>query len=408
MKGELSSSIVRISGDKHKDFGTGFVIHRDAAAAYVMTCAHVIETPLRKGEQIKVGRCPADVIEMGEADGLDLAVLRVQGLAGAPPLRIRDQGEPGRSFTVLGFRSFERHFLLGQVSGKLGHKVFLESSAEQGPERIEAWTLRVEGDDTLLRGYSGSPVVDEATQDVLGIVSYRQGEGHKGVAISVKAIPTVWPSGPRDVLGGATGKEINPLEIVAELERLLGLTRDAIIVSVKRYDLLRLELPAPAAERLVSLYEENILRIPPLEIQHIEVIREASPIANKSEGPQPTSTKDPHTFRVSLSGPVTQGTNNRLSLMVENTSSQNYRRVTLQLSVADSAILLRPTLWRFPLAADSSKAMAVSLGADQPGTYYLQVRVNSIPAPADGFLRTTLPLIVQPSPSKSQIEIEFA
>lgn len=407
MKIELSHSILRISGSNKKDFGTAFVIHRDAEAAYLLTCAHVINAFLDKGEQIKAGRWPADVIEMGEADGLDLAVLRTKGLAAAPPLRVRDQGEPGRNFTVYGFRYFDRHFLLGQVSGKLGHRVFLESNREQGPERIEAWTLRVEGDDTLLHGYSGSPVVDEVTQDVLGIVSYREGQGHKGVAISIKAIPAIWSSVPPIVLGEIRGREINPPELGAELERLLGLTRDEIIITVKQSNLLRVELPTQAVERLVNLYEANILHIPPLEIQRIEVIQEASSISNKSEDTQLTSTKVPHTFLVSLNDPVTQGANDHLSLVVENTSSQNYRRVTLQLSVLDSAIWLQPSLWRFPLEANSHRVMTVSLRASQPGLHYLQVRVSSIPAPPDDFLRTMLPVNVQSPPIKSQIEIEF-
>ena len=42
-------AVVLITGTDSKGFGTGFVVHRDAGAAFIVTAAHVVQDLGRSG-----------------------------------------------------------------------------------------------------------------------------------------------------------------------------------------------------------------------------------------------------------------------------------------------------------------------------------------------------------------------
>ena len=105
---ELESSVVLISSvdQDNRNFGTGFVIDQDGRYSYILTCAHVVRNAKGKEGKVKVNEVIAEVKAIGtlnEPD--DLAVLRVEGLFGAPLLIARRNiGYKGLRFTSQGYQ----------------------------------------------------------------------------------------------------------------------------------------------------------------------------------------------------------------------------------------------------------------------------------------------------------------
>jgi prenyltransferase beta subunit len=211
MSRDLQESVVLISSSQpdNQDFGTGFIIYQDGAYSYLLTCAHVLED-VGGMEFLQVSGMSASVVAAGAANTLDLAVLRVGGLLDKQPLHLKISGKKDSSVIATGFQRFGKHLLIRPIQGKLGEQVGLESSARAG--RIKAWDLKIEDDYHLEPGYSGSPLVEETSGDVMGIVGYRQGKGDKGVAISIEGIKEIWPEIPPDLLNGKSNKRVEILD----------------------------------------------------------------------------------------------------------------------------------------------------------------------------------------------------
>lgn len=188
---EIQKSIVLITDGetKPKNFGTGFIIRHVSGFSYILTCAHVVKA-IKSSGNIKVGEQDAIVVVSGEEEGLDLAVLKANGLSDKPSLEMDAVGSAETEFLTAGFQAFSNTHLIRPLEGVLGESVGLQSSSLG--ERIQAWDLVIRDDYNLQRGYSGSPVVDKATGKALGIISFRQGEGKKGLAISIEAIQNIW------------------------------------------------------------------------------------------------------------------------------------------------------------------------------------------------------------------------
>lgn len=198
----LQDSVVLItsSDGKNKRFGTGFIIRQRTNLAYVLTCDHVLEDV--GSDSVLVEDLPAVVEVRGQSEGIDLAVLRVEALLGKPVAVLGDEGHPGNEVETAGFQIFDRDHLVRPLQASLGARVGLKS---QVGDRIDAWDLQISDDYSLQPGYSGSPVVDERTGSVVGVVSHRQG-GKTGLAISVKMLERIWRVIDSQLLYGTLSK----------------------------------------------------------------------------------------------------------------------------------------------------------------------------------------------------------
>ena len=187
---ELQRSVVLVTdGESNsKRFGTGFVIRQVCGYTYVLTCAHVINS-FANPEKIEADGMRAKLLVSGEDNGLDLAVLKVSGLISKSELKLKAVGKSEHEFLTAGFQLFDNTHLIRPIEGVLGESVGLQSTRLR--ERIQAWDLHLT-DDFLQPGHSGSPIVDQSTGNVLGVVSYRQGEGKRGIAISIEAVKNIW------------------------------------------------------------------------------------------------------------------------------------------------------------------------------------------------------------------------
>jgi hypothetical protein len=204
MTKNLYDSIILVTSNNQKvnHYGTGFIIYRDRNFTYVLTCAHVVEN-LGGRRQVEVSGSLAEIIAIGAAEDIDLAILGVVGLWDKPALGLQAVGAKEKPVVIAGFQQFGKHFLLRPLRAKLGEQVGLESG--KYPGRIGGWDLKIEGEYRLELGYSGSPVIDPGSNHVLGVATYRQGQGEKGLAISIDVLQKVWLDSPFELpLGGAS------------------------------------------------------------------------------------------------------------------------------------------------------------------------------------------------------------
>ncbi len=187
---EDSVALITSADDSEPSFGTGFVIHHDQHATYLLTCAHVVRD-VGGRDKVKVGRLSATVDAIGNSNGCDLAILRVEGYHEMPPLRLCRSAEEGRRFIVAGFYWNETKIkTLRRIVGSLGEQVVIEFEGV----RTKAWDLEIdEGSKNYLQpGYSGSPVVNAISGCVMGVVTQREGAGKQGLAISIESVEKIW------------------------------------------------------------------------------------------------------------------------------------------------------------------------------------------------------------------------
>ncbi len=121
-------------------------------------------------------------------------MLKVQKIFEQAALPLADAGEPERRIQIPGYQPFKSDFLLRPLSGKLGEK--LTVTPRNTFDRIDAWDLVIDGNYPIKKGYSGSPVIDLQSGKVVGVASHRLDSGEKGVAVSIGALPGLWPDMP--------------------------------------------------------------------------------------------------------------------------------------------------------------------------------------------------------------------
>ncbi|NEO23611.1 MULTISPECIES: trypsin-like peptidase domain-containing protein [unclassified Moorena] len=180
-------------------FGSGFIVNHSGSTSYVLTCAHVVRG-VGGADQIMVDGIAAVQVVSGENKDLDLAVLKVDELYGKPPLELQASGEKGCPFSAVGFKSFDngKGHWIKPLQGILGEQVGLKF--KHSGERIKAWELNLTEGNTLESSFRGSPVIDENSGYVLGVVSYQEDEGTKGVAISIDSLERIWKQLNREQL----------------------------------------------------------------------------------------------------------------------------------------------------------------------------------------------------------------
>lgn len=180
------SAVVRITSanEGNKEFGTGFLFHRILSTSYVLTCAHVIDA-VGHDDSIRIDGKQANLVVFGEKDGLDLAVLAVDDMSARMLLPISSSAFLGQPVSIIGFSKEGVYKVLKEVTAKL-YSSFEIEILDQG-ERTEAWYLSVEDSSPpLLKGYSGSPVIDQKSNTVVGIAIAKN--NNHGIAISTSSL----------------------------------------------------------------------------------------------------------------------------------------------------------------------------------------------------------------------------
>ena len=220
---DFTKSIVLITSQdlENRNFGTGFVVHRQAQETFVITCAHVIRK-VGGPEQISIYGHAATQRASGDPDQIDVAVVSVVGLAERPLLSLSLTGAAGDPFLTAGFQFFDQRYLLRPLRGTLGVETRLDLRDQEAG--IAAWDLRIADDAFDLRpGYSGSPVINPEHGGVLGVVSHKSGD-RQGLAISSAALQHLWRDLPDGIFAVRNAPDV-PLSRSAALKRQI-LTAD--------------------------------------------------------------------------------------------------------------------------------------------------------------------------------------
>lgn len=208
MNNDFFSSVVVVTSNAggNQNFGTGFIIHQDREQklTYLLTCNHVVDAVGK--ENVLSAQSPAKIIAN---DGeLDLAVLLVkndQSLLEKSALKLCVVGKEQNKFVISGYfrpstgkETLKRSKALPcRLDGQVKFPV------KSGQEQVNGWELIIEGDNTLVPGYSGSPVIDEANNCVVGFVIEANDKGKKGTAISIEALKEVWTEMLPDIISSA-------------------------------------------------------------------------------------------------------------------------------------------------------------------------------------------------------------
>ena len=234
--GLVGSSVVRVDGRRGRP-ATGIIW----ADNLVLTADHVIEQ-----DDILVTRPPTTVKAsvVGRDPGTDLALLRAEGLRGAPAARGRSaDARWGHIVLALGGGIAERQVTFGIVSGFSGQ--FRSWRGGQINTLIQTTAA-------LLPGFSGGPLVD-AEGRVIGINSWNFGRGlthalpvetAEGVAESLRTLGRIrraylgvgaQPSRLSEALANQLGQESGLLVVTVEPDgpaNKAGLLQGDTIVTV--------------------------------------------------------------------------------------------------------------------------------------------------------------------------------
>jgi hypothetical protein len=189
-----------------RNFGTGFIIYQDKLTTYLLTCAHVVRDVGGSGKVMADG-FPASVVVSGEKSGFDLAVLKVEGFLEKTQLSLCASADQEKAFIIIGYYEYTSKSppALRKIRGTMGKQIRLAS--RDGGERINAWDLKIDGEDKLVSGYSGSPVIDEISGHVMGVVSHQMDTiGKMGLAISIDALKKIWCEMPNGLITTPTAK----------------------------------------------------------------------------------------------------------------------------------------------------------------------------------------------------------
>ena len=169
--------------------GSGVVIASRAddrganAVSYILTAAHVLEK--NEGSQIFVcftgspatrGKFAATVRVRGDPEALDLAVLRVPGIAVTPAtLPAADRVRVGEEIFVVGFPWGKRLGLFGGIVSQTPVGGMENGVSDEGTDQ----SLVIDASSS--KGVSGGGVFDAATGSLVGIV-----EGYQTASIALK------------------------------------------------------------------------------------------------------------------------------------------------------------------------------------------------------------------------------
>lgn len=185
--------LIMSSDPSEQSFGTGFVIHEDKQATYLLTCTHVVREVGGPGK-IQINGTQARVVASSPEKRADLAILCIERLPNMPPLPLYAASEKGKPFNTAGFQSAGKQIVIRELQVTLGKQVGVQMIGQAG--RIKAWDLKITDSlHHLQDGYSGSPVVDESDH-VVAVVNTREGQGFIGTAISIEALEKIWSEMP--------------------------------------------------------------------------------------------------------------------------------------------------------------------------------------------------------------------
>jgi hypothetical protein len=178
----MDNSILAIYNEKNTVLGTGFAIDNDSEGTYIATCGHVVNNC---GSSILVDGVKPKVIHNEFDNGLDLAVLYVKGIFPSPlHIQINENTDMVK---VIGYSR-----LLGDKIRESISSISVKRDIKIEKSLISISTIGLSTPEPISNGYSGSPVICEKSNKVVGIVCIQKNES-KNYAICSKHLLEIYP-----------------------------------------------------------------------------------------------------------------------------------------------------------------------------------------------------------------------
>jgi len=226
MSFNLEESIVLIHSrnEKNKVIGTGFIVHTDTDAAYLLTCSHVVDD-VNGSENILADGFRAKMIANDNQNGFDLAVLKVEGLRDRPILKLSALSEEKRLFIGIGYWSEAKVSVTRNFSGVLDQKIIINSIKGEETQKTHGWSLEIDPKNPLKDGNSGSPVIDLLSKSVVGIVTAKKNSGKEGTAVAIETLEKIWSDMPANLI-------FSDANDISRSEKILGTIEEEKILSL--------------------------------------------------------------------------------------------------------------------------------------------------------------------------------
>ena len=186
--------LIQSHDEGNRSMGSAFAIYQDDKGLYLLTCAHVIEQVVHP----KIDEYPVEIIAMGSAQGIDLALLRIPPLEVTPlPLSLAPCAS--REVQVIGYSLFNRDKYQAKVrqATLLGEPLTLKGINDGSTYR--AWQIIAKDHHEIESGNSGSPLICTQGGRVIAVVSNHRGVG-EGYAIAIEHLGDIWEGMPEGLL----------------------------------------------------------------------------------------------------------------------------------------------------------------------------------------------------------------
>jgi len=170
-------------------FGTGFIVWKDETAAWLATCAHVMKN-IGEGHILLAGAHRAEVDKTSDAE--DVALLRIDEPLDAEPLPLFVGAKSGDRVRLVGHYASAGQHHEKEITGRLGASSHVKTPGMD--RRVRAWEFIAEEGGKLEQGFSGGPVIHEATGHVVGIATRSVGKGERGGVVSIQALEYLDPA----------------------------------------------------------------------------------------------------------------------------------------------------------------------------------------------------------------------
>jgi len=161
----MDNSILQISNKLTNCLGTGFVIDKDDNGIFVATCGHVVNNCK---DNILVDGREAKLIKNDYDKGLDLAILYVNDLNIEPLIIVDDTS--AENAIVIGYSK-----LLSNPKREPISNISLKQNIELSIPNQKISIMKLHTKESIANGYSGSPVICEISNKVIGIVNIQEG-----------------------------------------------------------------------------------------------------------------------------------------------------------------------------------------------------------------------------------------
>jgi len=188
---DLNSTFL-IKSSEVKSMGTGFCVATDTDGAFLVTCTHVVE---ECGEEnLEVNGEKAKLLHKGSSDDIDLALIYVKGLVNVEVLPL--SLELKKKDTAVTLKGWKTHKKANYIAESVRGMVVDVTEIQSNNRIFHSYKLRIDSEDSIEKGNSGSAVICEKSGEVIAVATDRKSSGKQAYAIPISYLKEIWKELP--------------------------------------------------------------------------------------------------------------------------------------------------------------------------------------------------------------------